>query len=511
MYPLAFKPGFFANGTPYSAAKRWTKGNLVRWQDGAIRPFSGWQALFDVVAGAPTGPLFPDPSVEAPRGMFRWSLLDGDVWTVVGTNASLFAIDKDGFVYDITPAGFIAGDKDAGFNDAGYGLGLYGRETYGTPRQNASKVLVTPQTWRFDTWGQDLIAAFSGDDRIIYQWTVGDPAAVAVANAPLHTRGVAVTPERILISIGDKTEARLVQWSDREDNTNWTPAVDNHAGSQILAGKGDLRAIVPAYGGYLILSNSEAYSMNYIGPPYIFGFSKVDDNTTLRAPKAVASIGGAVIWWGEQSFWIYDGSRVTVLPCEVMDYLLADVDPVKAPLTEAVVDSRFKEIRWHYTSRTSATGENDSYVIYNYVLNIWYYGRLDRSTGVEAEGDLYQWQIDPQGSIYEHEVPSLNLPVVAYAETGPLEIGNGEQIANVAYIYPDTPDNVGEDGATVTMTLLGRDFPNAQDREYGPYSLTKPTPTRARGRELRVRVNLGQNSRLTHGIARLDIRGGGGR
>jgi hypothetical protein len=42
--PLKLPPGVYKNGTLYQAKGRWTDANLVRWIEGAVRPWGGWEA-----------------------------------------------------------------------------------------------------------------------------------------------------------------------------------------------------------------------------------------------------------------------------------------------------------------------------------------------------------------------------------------------------------------------------------------------------------------------------------
>ena len=105
------------------------------------------------------------------------------------------------------------------------------------------------------------------------------------------------------------------------------------------------------------------------------------------------------------------------------------------------------------------------------------------------------------GEIYNHELEDTLPDGDVYAETGPIDLKNGEINTAVRYIYPDT-----EGTGNVTFTLYGRQLPNATEYTYGPYSWQQnnPIPTRAMGRTIRMRVDL-DDAASELGVVRLDL------
>ena len=59
------------------------------------------------------------------------------------------------------------------------------------------------------------------------------------------------------------------------------------------------------------------------------------------------------------------------------------------------------EVWWFYPSKNSST--NDSYIVYNYKENIWFYGSLNRSAWLDS--NLRQFpQAVGDNFVYNHEV-----------------------------------------------------------------------------------------------------------
>ncbi len=69
-----------------------------------------------------------------------------------------------------------------------------------------------------------------------------------------------------------------------------------------------------------------------------------------------------------------------------------------------------------------------------------------------------------------------------YAESGPYEIGNGDNIMSVRRVIPDE-QTLGE----VVVSFKTRMYPMATETTYGPYSAAQPTDVRFAARQVKVR------------------------
>jgi hypothetical protein len=172
--------------------------------------------------------------------------------------------------------------------------------------------------------------------------------------------------------------------------------------------------------------------------------------------------------------------------------------------TYAVVNSAWNEIWWFYPSAES--NECDRYVAYDFAENIWMTGDLDRVCGVDRGVFRDPLWIDADGILYEHEIGYDYGTSTPYAETGPIALGTGDNILNVVELLPDEKTQ-GE----VQAKFKTRYYPNAEEREYGPFSMSNPTSVRFQGRQVRMRVEGAQSQDWRVGIMRLDARQGGRR
>lgn len=491
LVPLDIPAGVYRNGTDLQSQGRWRDANLVRWVDGTMRPIGGWRTRSNTAAAAKI------------RGMLAWVDNSNDRWLVGGTYNKLYAWSINGTQSDITPAGLVAGREDA-VAATGYGNNLYGKYNYGVPRPQTSRI--QPATsWALDTWGENLVGC-TEDDGKIYEWALvtGTPAAV-VANAPTNNRSLVVTEERFLFALGAGGNPRLVQWSDREDNTTWTPAATNEAGDLELNTNGQIMAGVSVRGQTLILTSTDAHVANYVGPPYVYGIERVGAACGLVANNAVAVVDAGAFWMGPDSFYAYTGGAVQEVPSDVSDYVFSDINRAQISKVFAVTNSIHGEIWWYYPS--GATTENDRYVAYNYVENTWYTGDLARTAGVDRGAFNYPiLAAADDNKVYEHEVGFAYGNLSPFAETGPIMLGSGDTVASVVEMIPDEKTQ-----GDVNVTFKTRFYPNGTERDYGPYAMANPTSLRFTGRQLRLRVTGVQLSDWRVGINRIDVVPGGRR
>lgn len=494
--------GMFKNGTYYDAKNRWADGNRVRWHNNAMRPIGGWQRQQDY-AGVDLPSLSIDETTTVFRDGFSWVGNTGDRYRVWGANDTLTLWNPDDTLDDITPAGFVGSVASPTVNN-GYGSWLYGRGTYGSARPIDPTAVGGIWRWDFDTWGEDLIAgpsspAFRGK-LYHYDVSVGSGLAVEIANAPDDISGFVVTDQRIIMSIGSDTEARIVRWCDREDFDDWTPTQLNYAGDYFLQGNGALVDIQKVLDHVLILSETDAHVSRWLGAPLVYGFTRVGDDCGPWN-GSVCYVGDRFAMWpGRRTFWMYDGTLRPV-NCEVMDYITDTLNPSSIAKAFVLGIPQYNEIWWFYQSKTSLNGDVDTYVSYDYIDNTWSIGKIDRTAGISGEVYTNPSMVDfPDQFIFQHELADVIVDD-AYAETGPLELGQGEVNKAVRYIYPDTKTN-----GDVSFTLLGQNMPTDPKYAYGPYAYNNPIPTRAIGRSVSMRIDGGMTPNWKVGLkTRFDV------
>jgi hypothetical protein len=434
------------------------------------------------------------------RGALAWRDLDGDRWFATGSHLGLFVGSAANTITNITPGSFVGGTKDAAVN-LGYGGGFYGTGAYGIARPDTGTYSPV-STWSLDTWGEYLVACNPYDGRLL-EWqlnTAND--AVAITNAPTGCDGLMVTEERFLFAFGPGGNFRRVQWSDREDNTTWTPLVTNEAGDIELQTAGQIMLGIRARGQALILTDQDAHTATYQGPPFVYGFEQVGSSCGAVSRLCAASVDAGVFWMGPGDFHVYSGGAVSEVPCEVADYVFEDINRTQISKVAAVANARYNEIWWFYPSGGSL--ENDRYVTYNYKEGHWSTGSLARTSGVDVGIFSTPIWMTPAGVAINHEIGNQTDGSEAFAESGPVQIATGDNVMSALMLIPDEKTQ-----GQVTTTFRTRFHPNDTERTYGPYSMANPTDLRFTGRQVSMRVIGAQNTDWRWGVPRIDARPGG--
>ena len=491
LIPINIPPGVYRNGTELQSAGRWYDVNLVRWTEGAMQPVGGWERRG---TGTVTGKC---------RGLLTWKTNSGVRYAALGTSSKLYVMTQSSSLVDITPVGFTAGSDDAS-TGAGYGISTYGTGYFGTPRPDSGTV--TPATtWSFDTWGEYLVGCSTSDGKL-YEWQLDSATptkAAVITNAPTSCQGLLVTAERSLLALAASGDARKVAWSDLEDNTVWTPSSTNNAGSVILQTTGKIVCAKRVRGQNLILTDIDAHTLTYVGQPFVYQAEIAGRACGIVSANAVAVLDNMAVWMGSKGFHIFDG-YVKPLSCEVYDYVFNNLNINQISKVYAVNNAQYNEVWWFYPSANS--NENDSYVVWDYLENHWSIGTLARTAGTDRSVFRNPIMIGTNGYVYDHETGLNYDSALPYAESGPFQIGNGD---NVLYINELIPDERNQ--GSVTATFKTRYYPTSTESTFGPYSLTQPTSVRFNGRQIKMRVTTTTPSDWRVGVQRLNGIAGGRR
>lgn len=324
---------------------------------------------------------------------------------------------------------------------------------------------------------------------------------------PTNNRGVIVTPERYVVCFGCDGESRRVGWSGQEDYTEWNfSSATTTAGFIDLDTQSKIVMAAKVREGTLIFTEEEVWLMKYIGLPYIYGFERIGFGCGLIAPKALATFSGRCIWMSLNGFWIFDGGYVKPLPSDVGNYVLQDMDPAAGLLyTHGSENGTFNEVWFWYPS----TGNSipDQYVCYNYMEGWWGLGAMTRTAA--SPSGIYPYPIASDGDnyLYYHENgwTAAGVPLIGsrYAETGSLNLANGENLTTVKQAITDS----GYGYASTELTFFASTTPEAAETTAGPYTPRSSgyTDVRVTGREIRYRVEATEDAPWSVGDIRLDL------
>jgi hypothetical protein len=329
----------------------------------------------------------------------------------------------------------------------------------------------------------------------------------------------------------------LIRWSAQDDLYNWTPDPTNQAGFTRLSHGSEIVTYVQTRQEIVVFTDSSVYSLQYLGPPYVWASQLLGDNISIMSPNAAVIASGIVYWMGVDKFYSYDG-RVQTLNCDLRRYVFGDLNQEQASQVFSGTNEGFNEVWWFYCS--DGVTAVDKYVIYNYLEKVWYYGTMERTAWLDS--GLQSFPIAAKynsstltGNLINHET-GLNddttgtpAAINAYISSSEFDIGDGHNFGFVWRVLPDLTFENAENTPTgtlpsVTMTLYGlansgsgvtstASQPVAKSSTYViTEQFTGMIFTRMRGRQMIFKIGSNQvNTCWQLGAPRIDIRPDGRR
>jgi hypothetical protein len=320
----------------------------------------------------------------------------------------------------------------------------------------------------------------------------------------------------------------LIRWSNQESLTDWVPASANQAGSLRISHGSKIVTVVQTRQEIVVFTDASLYSLQYLGPPLVWGTQLLGDNISIIGPNAAVVASGIVYWMGIDKFYKYDG-RIQTMRCDLRRHIFQNINQSQVDQIFAGTSEGFNEVWWFYPSRNSTV--IDQYVVYNYAEDIWYYGTLGRTAWSDSGLRSYPQAATYANNIVNHEYGvddnTTGTPVAinAYIESAEFDIDDGEHLGYVYRVVPDiTFDGSTTSSPQVVMTLIpmmnsGSGYNNPESLGGQSYASVQRLSTttierftgqvyvRVRGRQMIFKVestDLGNAWQL--GSPRIDIR-----
>jgi hypothetical protein len=455
------------------------------------------------------------------------SVTDSSTYTIIARAvAAVSAITIDG-VYTPTPV--VADVSDTGDGGAGvvgayqlnigldtsvfgtgWGAGPWSRGSWGSAA-TIDLIQDTLRLWTHDNFGEDLL--FNVHNGGIYYWDsssgVSNNRGVAISDlagsdlAPTVAAQVLVSDiDRHVISFGcdpldniGVQDPLLIRFSSQESVTDWRPTVTNTAGDLRIGSGSKIVRAVETRQQTIVFTDTSLHAMQYLGPPFTFGIQKISENITIQSPNTAVAVDDRVFWMGRKEFYVYEGT-VNRIPCTVRDYVFDDFNFDQAEKTFAAANTANSEIWWFYPSLNSS--ENDRYVVFNYLEQVWYYGNLARTAWFDRGVEELPVAAGTDNRIYEHEIgfddgstvpPS---PIEAFVQSSPIDLGDGEQLVFMRRMIPDVDfRNSADETPSIDITTRVRNFNSGNYLRTTTSTIDESTEQvhlRLRGRQFSVRV-----------------------
>lgn len=367
------------------------------------------------------------------------------------------------------------GDIDEG-NNLGYGAGLYGVGLYGTALQS-DLTRSYPRIWFSDRYA-DTIITTAGNGGGLYQWMGNvDTAPSLITNAPAAIN-YAFVSDNIIVTLGamngvNPQENRIYS-CDQNNITEWTSSSENQVFDDDIEGAGRLISHCPVEDYNLIFTEHQTYKLRYIGLPFIWEITPVDEGIGIIAPLARVSVKGMGFFMGQKNFYMYRGSTVEVIPANTQEestlirYVFDDLNWGQKSKIHAWYNKEFNEVWFHYPSANS--DECDRVAVVNLLDFTWAPHKITRTasqsptarfkspylidtdvlylheTGNDADGVAMAWEITTNKRFYGKSNANLNAVIPDNVLTGTMTF------TDTGYLYPQSDEAVGENAVNVTAS-----------------------------------------------------------
>jgi hypothetical protein len=412
-------------------------------------------------------------------------------------------------------------------------------------------VTLESASWSLDHFGSKLIATIK--DGKTFEWdTISNvPAALTtratvVSGAPTKSvMSIVSERDRHLVILGTETtigtsntqDKMFIRFSDQENINDYTPTSVNTAGTFRIDSGTKIVGAVRGKDYILILTDTSAYVMQFVGPPFTFSIRQVGSNCGAIGQHAIKYVNGAVWWMGQAGgFFVYDGT-VKSVPCLVEDFVFTNkgdnlgISYGNGEQVYVGLNHLYEEISWFYPKSGSTL--NDRVVTYNYTENTWTTGSLSRTTWFDATlyDNPYATEYNASGTptfptiqgvtnqngastYYAHEVGNNQVDSIgnktaieAFIQSGDFDLSDGEVFMSMRKFVPDFKLLTGD--AQITINLRNYSNNASTSSPLGPFTVTNSTDkvdTRARGRAASLKIaNTSTDQNWRYGTFRVDI------
>lgn len=258
----------------------------------------------------------------------------------------------------------------------------------------------------------------------------------------------------------------LVRWCDSGNAYEWVPEVTNQSGEQKLSHGSYIVTAINTRQEILVWTDTALFSMQYVGAPYVWSFSLLDQDVSMASQNAALTVNNVVYWMGRDKFFMYSG-RVETLPCTLRQFVYSDINYNQLSQVVAGANEGFNEVWWFYPSSNSMI--NDRYVVYNYLERLWYYGNINRSFWSEHSQRNYPF------AAFSIQTSYLNVAIDSSVTSIPLTDASTYPNSGTIQIDSEKITYAAKSGNTLTGCVRGVDGTTAAShQQYTLASLTVP-------------------------------------
>jgi len=336
----------------------WEDGNNIVFDPEGPRPIYGFSELFAKPAGLPV------------RGLIQ-AWIGGTKYVFFGNEKNLYRYNADsGNLSEVSKA------TDA-YSD---------------------------EFWTFMQWGDWILASNNAEPIQVYKGSsFGD---LSTGTGGITTKIVQGFKAHA-IAFATDAEGRKIQWSDEDDVENWSPAIDNAAGSLFIRDlDSPIRAAVSGQQGVLFYGDSTVHILRWTGPPFYFGADLLGTSIGALGPYAVVGVGNTQYGMNFNGIWVFvPGQEPQYIDTPaVRNYVFDNIDFDNAHKSIAWYDQEQRLVIFSYPVASKNTGEPELSVCFSLDTQKWCPLDFAASGASKTPAFRYTTAFDFRGTPYQHGV-----------------------------------------------------------------------------------------------------------
>jgi hypothetical protein len=227
--------------------------------------------------------------------------------------------------------------------------------------------------WNFVQFGDTVICANNVNK--LQAWTLGSSTAFAdaAAAAPIAKYVTVVRDFVVAANLDNGTNSNKVQWSDINDETDWTSGGASQSDFQIIADGGNITGITGGEFGLVLLERA-IVRMSYIGSPFFFQFDTISKSLGCIEGGSITKYGNVTYFLGDDGFYSCDGTNIVPIGNQKVDrWFQSNANPSKLNTMSATVDPIRKIVVWNFLDNFGQR----KLIIYNWQVQKWTYADTD--------------------------------------------------------------------------------------------------------------------------------------
>lgn len=219
--------------------------------------------------------------------------------------------------------------------------------------------------WSFAQFGDVLLAANNAEK--IQAWTVNSSTAFADVNASAPICKYITVVRDFVVAANISGAPNKVQWSDINDETDWTSGGASQSDYQIISDGGNIQGITGGEFGLVLLERG-VIRMSYIGSPLFFQFDTISRGLGCTDGSTVAQYGQTTYFLSDDGFYSCDGINLKGIGTEKIDkWFFANCDLGQINTCSTAVDPVRNIVVWNFPNVSGGR----SLLIYNWQTDKW--------------------------------------------------------------------------------------------------------------------------------------------